>query len=248
MTIIPAIDLLNGRCVRLYKGDYDRATNYSQDPVSTARTFLKAGITRLHLVDLDAARGEGRNNRDVIRRIREEVPVTIEVGGGIRSERDVEELLEAGIHRLILGTILVRDPSRTEDWIRKYGSCFVAGIDALNGQVKVSGWEEEGPCSDVELARKAAQMGFRSIIYTNIAKDGTLEGPDIERTALIARESGLPVILSGGISSIEDFDAVARCNEELVRGIITGKALYEGRIDLAKTVSLYQREREPDLD
>ena len=247
MTIIPAIDLLEGRCVRLYKGQYDQSRVYDRDPAATAAEFVRQGAERIHLVDLGAARG-GENNREVIRAIRKAVPAVIEVGGGIRSEADVEELLELGVDRLIVGTVLAREPRKVEGWVKAYGRVFIAGIDALEGRVKVSGWEEGSGLSDTELARQAADLGIISIIYTNIDRDGTLEGPDLESTRRIARESGLPVILSGGISGPADLEAVCsgpEARKEGIRGIITGKALYEGRLDLADAVIRFQKRGAP---
>lgn len=248
MTIIPAIDLLGGRCVRLFKGRYDESVTYSNDPVETAAAFCEAGARRIHVVDLDAARSDG-TNREVIREIRRAVPSVIEVGGGIRTERDVEELLEAGADRLILGTVLARDPECVEGWIKKYGPLFIAGIDALNGTVKVAGWEKSGGISDLDLASRARESGFISIIYTNIDRDGTLEGPDLERTILVAEVSGLPVIVSGGVSGIEDCRRAAEVAPPQgggpgITGIITGKAVYEGRIDLVKAIESVQTEEE----
>lgn len=209
MTIIPAIDLLGGRCVRLYKGRYDQSKVYQDHPADTAEEFYTTGARRIHLVDLDAARGSG-HNRDVLKEIRRRVPCTLEVGGGIRDERDVEELLEAGIDRLILGTVLAKEPATVARWIRRYGPIFIAGIDALDGVVKVAGWEESGGVSDLDLARQAAEMGIISIIYTNIDRDGTLEGPDTGRTLAVAEASGLPVIISGGVSGLDDCLAAAK--------------------------------------
>ncbi len=250
MTIIPAIDLLGGRCVRLYKGRYDESVTYRNDPSQTAAAFAAAGARRIHIVDLDAARSSG-SNRKVLWDIRQAVSSIIEVGGGIRSEKDVEELLEAGADRLILGTVLTREPEKVAGWIKKYGTVFIAGIDALAGLVKVAGWEQNGGVSDLSLAAQAGEMGFISIIYTNIDRDGTLEGPDLERTMLVAEASGLPVVVSGGISGIEDCRRAASLESPRgsagITGIITGKAIYEGRLDLADAVRSIQTEEEDYL-
>ena len=242
MLIIPAIDILDGKCVRLYKGDYSKVTVYSDDAVAMAIEFEKAGAKRIHIVDLDAAQGKGKNNRKIISRIRNNVKATLELGGGIRSEEDISEILSTGIDRLILGTIFAKEPEKCISWIKKYGNKFIAGIDALNGEVRISGWEEGTGIKDVDLAKKAAEAGFCSIIYTNISKDGTLSGPDIENSKMIAVESELPVIISGGISGEDDFrkiteDAFARGK---IRGIITGKAFYDGKFDLASVIKKYQ--------
>ncbi|MDR3200561.1 MAG: 1-(5-phosphoribosyl)-5-[(5-phosphoribosylamino)methylideneamino]imidazole-4-carboxamide isomerase [Spirochaetales bacterium] len=242
MIIIPAIDLLDGSCVRLRQGDYNEAVRYSDDPVTRARLFEEAGIRRIHIVDLDAAKGEGRTNRDVIRRIRGAVSCVIEAGGGIRSEEDVRELLEAGVDRLILGTLLVRSPETAADWMRRYGKKFIAGIDARGGKVQVAGWREDSALSDTGLAEKAAAMGAVSIIYTNIARDGMLSGPDIERTLEVGRAAGIPVILSGGISRAQDIHEAASRAGGIIPALITGKAVYEGKIDLAALAREYPQE------
>ncbi len=240
MNIIPAIDLLDGSCVRLKKGNYNESTLYSRDPVKTAEEICNSGCSRLHIVDLDAARGTGKTNRNTIHRIREAVPgVILETGGGIRTERDVEELLEIGMDRLILGTVFARNPLIGLEWTNKYGKVFIAGIDALNGEVKISGWEQGSSITATELAVEAADNGIISIIYTNIDRDGMLSGPDIENTLLLAEVSDLPVILSGGISSTEDFRQVAEAGRDKIVGVITGKALYEEKFDLKSIVSKY---------
>ncbi len=243
MKIIPAIDLLNAACVRLYRGDYNNSTVYSGDPVQTAIQICRSGCSRLHIVDLDAARNRGKTNRKTIKKIREAVPdVIIETGGGIRTEKDVEELLGIGINRLILGTAFARNPSIASKWTNQYGSFFIAGIDALDGEVKISGWEEGSMIKDSDLAKKAADNGIISIIYTNINRDGTLSGPDIENSIRIAKASGLPVIISGGISSDNDFHRIQEQGTAGIAGVITGKAFYEGKIDLKKMVTLYESE------
>ncbi|MDX9801203.1 MAG: 1-(5-phosphoribosyl)-5-[(5-phosphoribosylamino)methylideneamino]imidazole-4-carboxamide isomerase [Spirochaetia bacterium] len=249
MLIIPAIDILDGKCVRLYKGDYNRVSVYGTDAVSVAKEFENAGAKRIHIVDLDAARGEGKNNRKIIAAVRNKVSAVLELGGGIRGEEDIRQLLDAGIDRLILGTVFVREPEKCFKWIKKYGKVFIAGIDALDGEVKISGWEEGSGIKDTELAIKGSKWGFCSIIYTNISRDGTLSGPDTERSCRIAEESNLPVIISGGISSSEDFKAITEnpvCRGKIA-GIITGKALYEGKFDLASIIDKYQENRNIDF-
>lgn len=241
MLIIPAIDILDGKCVRLTKGDYDSVRVYDHDPVSMARRFEDMGAKRIHLVDLDAARGGEKKNRITLKNIRKAVSCLIQVGGGIRTADDAKELIDAGIDRLVLGTILAKTPDTVASWINRFGSLFIAGIDALNGSVKISGWSVDSRIADTELAVKAKALGMCGIIYTNIAKDGTLGGPDIDRTNLIAHTSGLPVMLSGGISSIEDVKAVAEKKSAGVVGILTGKAIYEGALDIKRALQQYQK-------
>ena len=245
MLIIPAIDLLDGKCVRLYKGDYSKVTVYSDDPVAMARSFVTSGAKRIHLVDLDAARGSA-NNRSIIADICRQVDALFELGGGIRTQDDVKEIVDIGVDRLILGTVFAKNPECGARWTAQFGKKFIAGIDALNGEVKVSGWQQGVRMADTELAKKAAECGMCSIIYTNIVKDGTLSGPDTERTLTIAEVSGLPVTVSGGISCAQDFADIVhnpRCAGR-IGGIITGKGFYEKRFDLASVIARYQIEED----
>lgn len=247
MLIIPAIDLLGGKCVRLLQGNYDDVTVYENDPAAVAKRFEDAGATRLHVVDLDAARGDKRTNRKRIIRIRRAVTATVELGGGIRTDEDIENLMDLGIDRMVLGTVIVRKPRLVEGWCAKYGRIFLAGIDAKEGKVMVSGWEESVPVGDEELAERVKTMGLAGIIYTSIANDGTLAGPDIERTNRIAEKSGLPVILSGGVSSIEDLERVEKEAHPGVRGAIVGKAFYEKKIDVNELFTRFAQTAEPQL-
>lgn len=240
MIIIPAIDLLRGQCVRLNQGDYGEATFYDRDPVAVAREFEQAGARRIHIVDLDAAHGDKTTNRKKIRKIRKAVNCVIELGGGIRTDDDIEELLDLGIDRLVLGTTFAKKPQIVEGWSAHYGNVFVAGIDARDGLVYVSGWEQKTRIEDTELARQAATVGASSIVYTNIERDGTLAGPDVQRTSLIAETSALPVVLSGGIGSEADVKTVAEQAHGGVRGVIVGKAIYEEAVDLAGLIETYQ--------
>jgi phosphoribosylformimino-5-aminoimidazole carboxamide ribotide isomerase len=238
MTVIPSIDILSGKCVRLYQGDYGKVTGYDDAPEAVAARFQDAGAVRLHVVDLDAARGDG-HNRGVITRIRDAFKGVVEVGGGIRATDDIKELLEVGVDRLIVGTILARAPETVAEWIATYGRVFVAGIDAREGMVKVSGWEKDSGLTADKLALKAKEIGILSIVYTNISLDGTLSGPDIEGTAAIGASSGLPVIVSGGVSGIEDLQRVYDTGSDSIVGVITGKAVYEGRIDVKMALTRF---------
>jgi phosphoribosylformimino-5-aminoimidazole carboxamide ribotide isomerase len=240
--ILPAIDLFEGACVRLRQGRYDSATRYAGDPVRVAQGFEAEGARWIHLVDLDAARrkfdgpASGAQNREAIRQIRRGVACRIEVGGGIRSEEDVRELLGLGVDRLVLGTVLVRNPDAARRWSERFGPVFVAGIDAAGGRVRVAGWETDGGSSDLELARRSRQLGMAGIVYTAIARDGTLDGPDLERTVRVAEVSGLPVIVSGGVGGPADVERAAALDNPLVRAVIIGRAIYEGRVDLGALI------------
>lgn len=251
--IIPAIDLLSGACVRLYRGRYDEVTRYQADPVEIARAFEAAGARWIHLVDLDAARGAGRDaagaahrgagtrtNRAVIARIRRTVSCRLEAGGGIRSQRDVEELFELGVDRLVLGTVVAREPGLVASWCGRHGQALMAGIDADAGKVKVAGWEQDGAAGDLELARRVGELGMAGIVYTAIARDGTLAGPDLERTNRVAEAASLPVVVSGGVGGPADVERVARERHPGICGVIVGKAIYEGRVDLADLIRRFQ--------
>ncbi|MBN2531417.1 MAG: 1-(5-phosphoribosyl)-5-[(5-phosphoribosylamino)methylideneamino]imidazole-4-carboxamide isomerase [Spirochaetales bacterium] len=239
--IIPSIDILNQECVRLLQGRYSDVTVYSSDPVKIAQSYEKAGVKRIHIVDLDGARGKGKNNRTIIEKIRQNVSCTLDTGGGIRSEEDIRELLAIGIDKLIVGTVFASEPGKVKKWVDKYGDFFVAGIDAYDGKVKIAGWEADSGQNDRVLAKKAGEIGINEIIYTNISGDGTLEGPDIARTRMIAEESGIPVILSGGISSSEDVENVVKENCPLIKGIIIGKAIYEQKVSVPDLIKSFQK-------
>ena len=232
MTVIPAIDILGGECVRLVRGDYQDATVYEKDPVVMARKLADAGARRIHVVDLDAARGDPRTNRKKIRKIRRAVDATIQLGGGIRRDEDIEELLDLGIDRLVVGTTFARRPENVAGWVAHYGDVFLVGIDALDGMVRISGWETETQIKDTDLATRAREARVAGIIYTSIDRDGTMDGPDIERTNTIAKTSGIPVVLSGGIGTVAHLEQVRAGAEPNVVGVIVGKAIYEGTIKL----------------
>lgn len=216
--------------MRLQKGSYSDVTVYYEDPAEAAAVFQSLGVPRLHVVDLDAARGLGKNNREALRKIAAVFDGEIEVGGGVRSENDIEELLKAGADFLIAGTVLAKEPETVGRWVRRFGSRFIAGIDALKGEVRVSGWEKGSGLRDEDLAKRAAEIGCSAVIYTNIDKDGTMSGPDIGNTKRIAAACGLPVILSGGVSCTEDLYRIA--GSGVIVGVIVGKAFYEKTVDL----------------
>lgn len=237
MIAIPAIDLIDGRCVRLTEGIFDTAKVYDEDPVSVARGFAEAGAERLHVVDLDAARGSG-GNRDSIRAVRKVFPGIMDVGGGVRSLDDAISLRDIGIDLLVVGTALVRRPEDVAAWIAKLGPVFVAGIDALEGEVKVSGWEAGSSIRASDLAVQARDLGVVEIIYTDISRDGTLSGPNVPETVVLAAASGLPVIISGGVGNMAHLESLASDPPAGVSGVIFGKALYEGRINLKEAIRL----------
>lgn len=240
MLIIPAIDLLDKNCVRLYKGDYNKSHIYSSNPLEVALQFQKDGAKLIHIVDLNAARGENPN-RDIIAQLVNELHILVEVGGGVRTTADVEALAKIGVKRLIVGTVLVKEPKTVSQWVKDFPQIeFIAGIDALNGEVKVNGWEEGSGCKDEELALFAKEINMAGIIYTNISRDGTLSGPDIYNSKRVAQVAQLPLIISGGVSSLSDIKEITQEQESLFWGVITGKAYYEGRLNIKEAIDCYQ--------
>jgi phosphoribosylformimino-5-aminoimidazole carboxamide ribotide isomerase len=237
---IPAIDLIGGGCVRLLQGDFSKEVRYPRDPVETALAFRDEGARQIHVVDLDAARGaEGDDlslNFDVIGKIALKAGIPIEVGGGVRGGprgRDrVKALLDAGVKWVILGTVLVKDPAETGKLLREFEGRLVAGIDARDGVLRVAGWTESGGIQALEAGRSAKGMGFSRITYTDIARDGMLEGPNLDEIKAMAVETGLPVTASGGVSSLEDLVRLKTLEPFGVTGAIAGKAIYEGKLSV----------------
>jgi len=237
MLIIPAIDLRQGKCVRLAQGRKDAATGYDRDPIDVAQAFEADGARMLHVVDLDGAFGEGQSvNRDVVKRIIHSVSVPVQFGGGLRTIDDVEELILAGASRVVIGTLAAESPDTLATLVERFGPRIVIGIDSRDGQVMTRGWEKHGQIEAVELARLIADVGVERIVYTDVSRDGMLTGPNIEQTCLIARESGLKVTASGGVSSLEDIVRLRRVSEVGVDSVIVGKALYEGRFTLKEAL------------
>ncbi|WP_102411040.1 1-(5-phosphoribosyl)-5-[(5-phosphoribosylamino)methylideneamino]imidazole-4-carboxamide isomerase [Beduinella massiliensis] len=233
MIIYPAIDMKDGRCVRLLQGRAEDVTDYG-DPCEVARRWAQAGARWIHLVDLDGAfSGQGKN-REVIARIAQEQSVPVQLGGGIRTMADVEDRLErVGVSRVILGTAAVENPRLVKEACRAYPGRVAVGIDARDGFVAVRGWTERSDVPALELARRVRDAGVETVVYTDISKDGMMQGPSIEQTARMVRESGLRVIGSGGVSSLADIGAL---KEAGCAGVITGKALYSGAFTLAQAL------------
>jgi phosphoribosylformimino-5-aminoimidazole carboxamide ribotide isomerase len=242
MLIIPAIDLREGRCVRLTQGRKEETKVYDRDPVEVAKNFEDQGARMLHVVDLDGAFEEGRAlNRSVARQIIHAVSIPVQFGGGLRSVVDVEELISIGASRVVVGTLAAESPETLQEFVTLFGAHICVGIDARDGQVMTRGWEQRGSISAVELARRVAVAGVERIVYTDIARDGMLTGPNIEQTCLIARESGLKVTASGGVSSLEDIKRLVSVSQCGIDSVIIGKALYEGRLTLEEILSSNQK-------
>jgi len=241
MLVIPAIDLRNGKCVRLVEGRLDRETVYSDDPAEMARRWEGAGARFLHLVDLDGAFAGKPQNRRAIEDILRAVAIPAELGGGIRDTETISAYLDIGINRVILGTVAISNPSLVEEACRKFGSeRIVLGVDAKDGMAAIHGWDSTVTKTAIELALEMKQLGIRRVIYTDIKRDGTLMGPNIESTKELALKTGLAVIASGGIAGPDDIRAVRELEPYGVDSVITGKALYDGRLDLAEALRICQ--------
>lgn len=238
MKIYPAIDIKNGKCVRLKQGKFNEQTIYSDSPYMIAKKWEDSKASYIHVVDLDGALDGNWTNKDTIKRIVESVNIPVQTGGGIRSTKDIEDRLDVGISRVIIGTLAVKDPEFVKNAVEKFGSDkIVVGIDAKDGMVATDGWETVSELSAVELCKKMKSYGVKTIVYTDIAKDGMLIGPNIDYTKYLIDETGLDIIASGGISSIEDLKEVKSINAE---GAIVGKALYTDKVDLSKAIKLIE--------
>ncbi|MHB1652702.1 MAG: 1-(5-phosphoribosyl)-5-[(5-phosphoribosylamino)methylideneamino]imidazole-4-carboxamide isomerase [Desulfitobacteriaceae bacterium] len=238
MLVFPAIDLKEGKAVRLLQGRMEDATVYAENPVEVARGFTEQGADHLHVVDLNGAFAGKPVNDEAIREIVRTVPMQVQVGGGIRSLERIEELLHLGVKRVILGTVAVREPSLVEEAVRRYGEQIIVGIDAKDGRVAVQGWAEATDISAGELGLAMQAVGVRRIVFTDILRDGMLMGPNIESTVQLAQDTGLRVIASGGISALTD---LSRLQAEATKGIpiegaIIGKALYTGAFTLRQAL------------
>ena len=232
MEIIPAIDLLNGKCVRLNQGNYNEVTKFNSDPIKQAQEWERKGAKRLHLVDLDGAKTGEPINDLIIKEIKKSISIPIQLGGGIRKVDRAKELLDAGIERIILGTIAIEKPELVKLLSQEYPKRIAVGIDAKEGKVATRGWLKESKISSLELAKQLNDLELAAIISTDISTDGTLKGPNIHALREIAEISINPVIASGGIGSISDLIALAPLKNKGIEAIIVGRALYDGSIDL----------------
>ncbi|MEC3607757.1 1-(5-phosphoribosyl)-5-[(5-phosphoribosylamino)methylideneamino]imidazole-4-carboxamide isomerase [Bacillus glycinifermentans] len=235
-TIYPAIDMRNGKCVRLVQGDYAKETVYGDSPLEMAALFADQGAEWIHLVDLDGAR-EGKTVNDVhVKAIADRLNVKVQVGGGIRTEKDVDDYLSNGVERVILGSSAVSDPAFVKKMLKTYRHHIAIGLDARDGFVSTEGWLETSSVTAVELGRKLAAEGAEVFIFTDIATDGMLSGPNIDSTVELAEATGKQVIASGGVSSLSDLEALAVRGPEGVRGAIVGKALYTNQFTVSEAL------------
>ena len=233
MLIFPAIDLYDGKAVRLYKGDYNQMTVYSENPSELAEAFRAAGATHMHLVDLEGAKTGETPNLETIRRIRAAVPLFIEVGGGIRSMDIAARYLDAGIDRVILGTAAVTDPTFLRAAVSKYGEKIAVGVDIRDGKVAIRGWTEKSAFDAFDFCRELQKIGVRTIICTDVSKDGAMQGTNRALYGELSKALNLDIIASGGVSTLEDIKALRALN---LCGAIIGKAYYTGAIDLREAI------------
>lgn len=235
MIIIPAVDIIEGQCVRLRQGDYAQKTVYDKDPAAVVRRFADQGAELIHLVDLDGAKAGEPRNLDAVAKAAAAVEVPVELGGGIRSLDTVRRVLAAGVDRVILGTAVLSNPPWLAEAVEEFGRRIVVGIDARDGRVAVKGWLETSDTDALSLAETMKSVGVKEIIYTDISRDGMLEGPNLEGLARMA-QSGLRLVASGGVSSLEDVKAVRGLEPQGVYAAIIGRALYTGDIDLRAAI------------
>ena len=238
MIILPAIDIKDGRCVRLYQGDYDQVTTYDTDPVQVAKRWQAAGASWLHVVDLDGAAIGHPVNTDIIAKMRNATALHIEVGGGLRSLASIEQLFAVNIDRIILGTIAMKDRPLLKEAVHRWGERITVGLDARDGWVATEGWRETSHTRAIDLANELSSMNVRRFIYTDIARDGALSGPNIVALREMQQATASTLIASGGVSSLDDLRAIAALG---VEGAIVGKALYTGNVDLAVAIQEFER-------
>jgi phosphoribosylformimino-5-aminoimidazole carboxamide ribotide isomerase len=239
-TILPAIDIIDGQCVRLRQGDYKEKTVYGEDPLEVAQRWQQAGAEWLHVVDLDGAKSRKPVNQDSLRRIVENTNLRVEIGGGLRCRDDWKLYFDMGVERAILGSVALQHPERLEEAANEFPGKIVLGLDAKSGKVAVEGWTETSETTAFDVLKRFSSLPLAAVVYTDIAKDGMLEGPNLEETVSLAAFSPFPVILSGGISSLDDIKLVVGAARHCPKlaGLITGKALYEERFSLEDALAL----------
>lgn len=238
MIFFPAIDIKDGQCVRLYQGDMEKVTVFGDDPAGQARGFADAGAEWLHVVDLNGAIAGRPLNADAVSGILDAIDIPVQLGGGIRDRETIDFWLDGGVARVILGTAAVRKPELVKEACGDRPGRVAVGIDAKDGMVAVEGWTELSEITALDLAKRFEDSGAAAIIYTDIARDGAMKGPNVEATVELAKAVSIPVILSGGVSSMGDLEAAKAAGDGLLEGVISGRALYDGRIDLAAAVGL----------
>ena len=247
MDVIPAIDLLDGKCVRLYQGDYAQSEIFNDDPVAVAQQWAEQGATRLHVVDLDGAKAGYPINVAAIAAIVAALEIPIEVGGGLRDRKSVTQLLSLGVQWAILGTVAVEQPELVADLCREFPGQIIVGIDARNGQVATKGWLETSAVLATDLADRMAKLGAAAIIYTDIHRDGTMQGPNLAALRELTAVIDIPVIASGGVSSLTDLLSLLALEPQGVTGAIVGRAIYTGDVDLRSAMRAVGQGRWQDV-
>lgn len=237
MQIYPAIDIIDGKAVRLSQGSFDNVTVFNDNPADAAKDWVDAGATYIHIVDLDGARYGKTFVIDIIKDIKSKYDIKIEIGGGVRTMEDIDDRIEAGASRVIIGTAAVKNPELVKKAVEKYGDKIAIGVDAKNGMVAIAGWEEVSDITAVDLCLKMKDYGVNTVIYTDISKDGMMCGPNIESTKDLIEKTGMDIIASGGVSKMEDIENVNNIN---AAGVIIGKALYNGALNLKEVVCKFE--------
>lgn len=242
MIVFPAIDLKGGEVVRLAEGDMDRATVYGDNPAAQALLFAEAGAMHLHVVDLDGAFAGESRNREAVEAIVEAFPGHVQLGGGIRDAAAVEGWFNIGVSRIVIGSAALKDPEFVKEMARTWENGIVVAVDAKDGMVATEGWAEVSDVSVVDMARRFEDAGVASLLFTDIGRDGLLKGCNIDATLDLARRVDIPVIASGGVKGLDDIHILSLSAHEGIEGVITGRALYEGRLDLAAAIAMGARE------
>lgn len=242
MILLPAIDLLDQQCVRLSQGIFTDKKVYFNDPLEVAKSFKNAGATMLHIVDLNAAKGDSNDNEQVIQRIINHIDIPIQVGGGIRSLEKAERLLNFGVSRVIVGTLAIENKALLKEMIERFPKRIVVSLDASQGFIAIKGWKEITKISALELCKELASYGIETIVYTDISKDGMMQGPNFNDYIQLSQETSIQIIASGGVSSLDD---LIKLNEIGLYGAIIGKAIYENKIDLKGAIQCLQKESSP---
>lgn len=235
MIIFPAIDIKENKCVRLLQGDFNKVNIYGDNPCEMAKKWEDNGAEFIHIVSLNGARGEGNINDESIKKILQNINIPIQIGGGIRDKKRVKELLDMGVNRVIIGSMAVKNKKLLEELVKEYKEKIVVSIDAKNGKVATEGWEEVSSVDSIELCKELEKIGVKTIVYTDISKDGMMIGPNFSIYEKLSKETNLDIIASGGVTTMED---VKRLNSMNLYGAIIGKALYENKIDLREVLSL----------
>lgn len=241
MIVFPAIDLKGGEVVRLAEGDMDRATVYGDDPAAQAILFAEAGAQHVHVVDLDGSFAGSARNREAVAQIVAAFPGYVQLGGGIRSREDVEGWFDAGVARIVMGSAALKHPEFVKDMAREFDGGIVVAVDAKDGMVATDGWAEVSDVPVVDLARRFEDAGVAALLFTDIGRDGLLKGVNLEATVDLARQVDIPVIASGGVKGLDDIHVLSLHAQDGIEGVITGRALYDGRLDLAAALAMAGR-------